>query len=79
VTSPQATLAGAEAVRIADSLGIRVGALLGTRALEDRVVTGPGGSDADSAVTTMRARLTAYLELAEYLDGQGIEDQRALR
>jgi len=27
----------------------------------------------------MRARLTAYLELAEYLDGQGIEDQRALR
>ena len=56
-----------------------MGALLGTRALEDRVVTGPGGSDADSAVTTMRARLTAYLELAEYLDGQGIEDQRALR
>jgi hypothetical protein len=72
VTVGDQTLSGANAVRMADALGMRVGARLELRALETRVVASVPATGDSKGVSLMRARLTAYLELSAYLDGQGL-------
>jgi len=72
VESGDRALRGAEAVRVADALGVRVGALLGAPEVEARAVCAARTSGDVSDMATMRAKLNAYLELAAYLDGQGI-------
>ncbi len=64
--------AGDELVILADLFGVRAAALVGLPALRDRAryVARTDGSPA--AMTTMRDRLYAYLELDAYLTSQGI-------
>jgi transcriptional regulator with XRE-family HTH domain len=72
IESGERPLAGDELVILADLFGVRAAAVTGLPAIRRRArfVARTGGSP--SAMTTMREKLYAYLELDAYLTSQGI-------
>lgn len=69
-------LKGGEAIRLADALGVRLGAILGAVDIESRAVCAGRTDGGPSGMETMRERLFAYLELDDYLEAQGIQSGR---
>lgn len=69
-------LKGAEAIRLADALGVRLGVILGAAEIEERAVCAARTDGGPSGMEVMRNRLHAYLELDAYLESQGIGSLR---
>lgn len=76
IASNSRGLKGAEALQLADALGVRLGAILGGADVEARTICAARTDGGPSGMETMRERLSAYLELDAYLEAQGIKPER---
>ncbi len=66
-------LAGDELVVLADLFGVRAASITGLASVSKRAIYAARTDGSSSAMEKMRARLSAYLELAGYLTDQGID------
>lgn len=66
-------LKGAELLQLAALFGVRTGAITGHVAVAARACAAARTDGSASPMTVMRERLTAYLELDEYLTAKGID------
>ena len=65
-------LAGDELVILADLFGVRAATITGVPALRERARYAARTDGSSAAMSTMREKLYAYLELDAYLTSQGI-------
>jgi transcriptional regulator with XRE-family HTH domain len=72
VESGERPLAGDELVILADLFGVRAATVTGLPALRRRARYAARTDGSPAAMTTMREKLYAYLELDAYLTSQGI-------
>ncbi len=72
IESGDRPLKGDELVQLADCFGIRAAAISGLAAVRGRARFAARTDGGSSAMTAMRERLYAYLELDSYLTSQGI-------
>ena len=72
IESGERPLAGDELVILADLFGVRAAAVTGLPELRQRARYAARTDGSPTAMTTMREKLYAYLELDAYLTSQGI-------
>ena len=72
IESGERPLAGDELVILADLFGVRAAAITGLPAVRERARFAARTDGSTAAMTTMREKLCAYLELDSYLTSQGV-------
>jgi transcriptional regulator with XRE-family HTH domain len=72
IESGERAIRGDELIQLADCFGIRAAAITGLPEVRERARFAARTDGDFSAMTVMRERLHAYLELDSYLTGQGI-------
>jgi transcriptional regulator with XRE-family HTH domain len=72
IESGERPLTGDELVILADLFGVRAAAITGLPALRERARFAARTDGSSPAMTTMREKLYAYLELDAYLTSQGV-------
>ncbi|GIE33949.1 hypothetical protein Ait01nite_069940 [Actinoplanes italicus] len=72
IESGERVIRGDELVQLADCFGVRAAAITGLPEVRERARFAARTDGDFSAMTVMRERLYAYLELDSYLTGQGI-------
>ena len=72
IESGERPLAGDELVILADLFGVRAAAITGLPGVRERARFAARTDGSAAAMTTMREKLCAYLELDAYLTSQGV-------